>query len=216
MANDSRVFRNIGMLNIPSELIAEKNKLFAGGAFLELLEIQMSEISETMRIVNNNDDVGWNGYTWQKFQFEPGEFSESSEGETSRVTIKINNVLRVTQRYIEQTENGLIDEQVIYRLIHSDHLDKAPAITVNLTVLKVECDELWAHFTLGAENFFLRRFPLHTYSRKICRYEQFKGTACGYSGSETECNRTFARCIELGNQARFGGQPAIPGGFFDV
>lgn len=204
------------MLNIPSELIAEKNKLFASGAFLELLEIQMSELSETLRVVNNNDDVVWDGHTWQKFQFEPDDFSESQEGETSRVGIKVSNVMRVTQGYIEQTEDGLVEDEVIYRLIHSDHLDKDPAITINFTVLKAECDELWTYFTLGAENFFLNRFPLHVYSRKVCRYEVFKGTGCGYGGSEAQCDRTFARCIELGNQARFGAQPGIPGGSFDV
>ena len=204
------------MLTIPSELIAEKNKLFASGAFLELLEIQMSELSETLRVVNNNEDVIWDGQTWQKFQFEPEDFSESQEGETSRVGIKVSNVLRVTQGYIEQTDDGLIGDTVIYRLIHSEHLDKAAAITINSTIQKGECDELWAHFTLGAENFFLNRFPLHAYSKNICRYKVFKGTACGYSGSETTCNRTFARCVELGNQLRFGNCPGLPGGFFDV
>jgi len=122
----------------------------------------------------------------------------------------------VTQGYIEQTEDGLIGDTVVYRLIHSEHLDQDPAITQYFEVQKVECDELWAHFTLGAENFFLSRFPLHAYSKNICRYEVFKGTACGYSGAETTCNRTFARCIELGNQERFGGQPGLPGGFFEV
>ena len=28
---------------------------------------------------------------------------------------------------------------------------------------------------------------------------------CGYTGSETDCNRSFARCEELGNKTRFGG-----------
>ena len=204
------------MLLIPSELIAEKNKLFASGAFLELLEIQMSELSETLRIVNNNEDITYNGYTWQRFQFEPGDFKESQEGETPRVEIKVSNVLRVTQGYIEQTEEGLVGDTVIYRMIHSDHPDKAPAIIVWFQVLNVVCDEVWAVFTLGAENFFLNRFPLHVYKRNICRYEVFKSSRCGYSGAETSCARTFARCIELGNQARFGGQPGIPGGFFDV
>lgn len=204
------------MLSIPSELIIEKNKLFQSGAFLELLEIEMSELSETLRIVNNNEDVSYKGYDYQKFQFEPGEFGENQEGETSRIVVKVSNVMRVTQGYIEQTENGLIKDAVVYKLIHSENLDIDPVVTQNFEIQKVECDEIWAYFTLGAENFFLNRFPLHTYSRNICRYEVFKGSGCGYTGSETECNRTFARCIEIGNQLRFGGQPGLPGGFFDV
>ncbi|MFV3127114.1 hypothetical protein [Niveispirillum sp. KHB5.9] len=37
-----------------------------------------------------------------------------------------------------------------------------------------------------------------------CRF-RFKGRNCGYVGTETSCNLTQARCMELGNQSRFGG-----------
>ena len=33
----------------------------------------------------------------------------------------------------------------------------------------------------------------------------FKGTECGYSGAETWCDFTKSRCVELSNQANFGG-----------
>lgn len=32
---------------------------------------------------------------------------------------------------------------------------------------------------------------------------------CGYTGSETECNRSFARCEELNNKTRFGAFPSV-------
>jgi hypothetical protein len=35
-----------------------------------------------------------------------------------------------------------------------------------------------------------------------CLWE-FKGTGCGYSGGETACDGTHARCVALSNQARF-------------
>lgn len=37
----------------------------------------------------------------------------------------------------------------------------------------------------------------------------FKDTTCGYSGAETQCDRTYDRCIELINEARFGGHPFL-------
>lgn len=207
-------------LSIPSSLIAEKNKLFSGGAFLELLQVDMSENSQTLRIVNNNDDIDWDGQTWQKFQFQPGNFVESNEGETPQITVKVSNVLRAVQGHVENTEKGLVGDNATYYLIHSDNLSETtPVITQNFTILGVSCDELWVEFLLGAENFFLRSFPLNTYKRKICRYKApdgFKGTRCGYSGVETTCDRQFSTCVSYGNQQRFGGQPSIPGGFFDV
>ena len=207
-------------LNIPSSLIAEKNKLFSGGAFLELLKIVMSENSQTLRIVNNNEDVIWDGQTWQKFQFQAGDFSESNEGETPQVTVKVSNILRAVQGHVENTDKGLVGDVVSYYLIHSDNLlENTPVISQNFTILGVKCDENWVEFLLGAENFFLRAFPINMYKRMICRYKSpdgFKGIRCGYSGGESLCDRTFSTCISYGNQARFGGQPSIPGGFFDV
>ncbi len=32
---------------------------------------------------------------------------------------------------------------------------------------------------------------------------------CGYTGAETECNRSYDRCIELNNQTRFGNTPGV-------
>ena len=204
------------MLTLPSDLIAEKNKLYSAGSFIELIEIQSTGLSSTVYLANNNEDVAWNGNTWQRFRFESGEFSESDEGETQTVSIKVSNVSRIVQGYIEQTSNGLIGDTIIYRLIHVDHLNESAAITTTLTILECVCDEMWVTFTLGLQNFFLRRFPAHIYSRTICRYEEFGGTACGYSGSSTSCDRRFSTYITLSNSSRFGGQPGIPGGLFDV
>lgn len=43
-----------------------------------------------------------------------------------------------------------------------------------------------------------------------CRWKKFKGTECKYAGAETECDRSYARCIELGNTANFGGFRWLP------
>ena len=39
----------------------------------------------------------------------------------------------------------------------------------------------------------------------LCRWKRFKGNECGYSGAETECNRTYKRCNQLGNIDNYGG-----------
>lgn len=43
-----------------------------------------------------------------------------------------------------------------------------------------------------------------------CRWKEFKGTECGYAGSETWCDRTYARCEVLSNTASFGGFRWLP------
>lgn len=204
------------MLSLPSDLIAEKNKLYSTGSFIELIEIQSTTLGSTIYLANNNEDTTWNGRTWQRFRFESGEFSESDEGETQAVRINVSNISRIVQGYVEQTSNGLIGDIIVYRLIHKDHPTSDAAIENTFTILDCQCNDMWVTFTLGMQNFYLQRFPAHVFSRKICRYEVFKNTACGYSGASTSCNRTFETCISLSNSSRFGGQPAIPGGVFDV
>lgn len=39
-----------------------------------------------------------------------------------------------------------------------------------------------------------------------CPWRLFKGTECGYIGSETSCDRTYANCLSLSNADNFGGQ----------
>lgn len=39
-----------------------------------------------------------------------------------------------------------------------------------------------------------------------CRWKVFGGTECGYSGSESWCDRTYSKCSALGNTANFGGE----------
>ena len=55
----------------------------------------------------------------------------------------------------------------------------------------------WSQGTLG----------LHSAS---CRYQIFAGEYCKYSGSATQCDRTYTRCAALGNTANFGGFRWLP------
>ena len=52
-----------------------------------------------------------------------------------------------------------------------------------------------------------RTLSLHPPS---CRWKVFKGTECGYSGAETQCDRSYTRCTELSNTDNFGGFRWLP------
>lgn len=43
-----------------------------------------------------------------------------------------------------------------------------------------------------------------------CRWKSFGGTDCGYSGGSTWCDRTYKRCVALGNSTNFGGFRFLP------
>jgi phage-related protein len=60
---------------------------------------------------------------------------------------------------------------------------------------------------LGGRNPTKMRYPSDRYWADQCPYARgFKSDPrCGYSGAETSCNGSLARCEALGNEARFGG-----------
>lgn len=70
-------------------------------------------------------------------------------------------------------------------------------------------DEEEVSFTIASE---LVKWNQRTLSRHSasCRWKEFKGTECAYAGAEIWCDRTYTRCVALGNQANFGGFRWLP------
>ena len=203
------------MLSLSAAAIAEKNALGNASPFLVLLEIQLDV--DTIRVVQNTENVTWDGETWVAFPFKLSGLDEPVKGEMPRLTLQVGNASRAIQNYIEQDDGG-IDRVVILRVVHAEHLDLTdPEIRQDYIVTGTKCDSTWATFTLGAANAFRRRFPQNRCMKNFCRWAKFKGTQCGYSGAATECDRTLSRCKVLLNSERFGGFPGLGRqGFFRV
>jgi len=202
------------MLTLSSQAIIEKNKLSSTGAWLILLEINY-EGEDPIRLCYNTEDITWptvGGNLWQAFPFQIDDVKEDGKGGLPMFVIRVSNVNRVLMTYIEASSGG-VGASITLRVVHSDHLDLSdPELEETFEILSCSADEQWVSFTLGAENPMLQRCPKQRYLKDHCRYKEFKGTECGYSGGETECNRTLTRCKELSNGARFGGFPGIPTG----
>jgi phage-related protein len=200
------------MLNLPAEIIESKNRLYSNKQFFELLEIRMAD-GGVERIVNNNEDVTWNGRVWQKFRFEGGDNQENMDGEDNSIVILVSNVTGAMQGFLESSSNGMIGDTIIYRLVCED--SNKVAISGHFEIVDVQASAQWISFTVGAESWFLNRFPAHVYRRNVCRYWPYQTDICPFTNSEI-CDRKFATCISLGHGSDFGGQPGIPGGTFDV
>ena len=199
------------MLNLSSAAIIEKNKLSSTGAWLILVEIDFDGI-DPIRLAYNTENIVWSAHTWMAFPFELREMSEDSKGRLPSLEIRVSNVSRALMPYVEQSQGG-VGAKVIVRVVHSDHLDLVePELEETFTIVSCAADAAWVTFTLGAESPLLQRCPKQRFLKDHCRYKEFKGAECGYSGPETTCNRTFKQCVEYGNQARFGGFPGIPTG----
>ena len=205
------------MLTIPADIILEKNKLYSGDSFVELLEWQISETGETVRVANYNEDVYWGHNTWSKFRFEGGGETDSGGDSAETIQINVSAIDRVIQGYIETLTNGGIGDTVIYRRVHSAHLELGAAITASFSIVDIDAgpSNEWVTFNLGQENFFLSQFPANVFRRDVCRYRPSQTDVCPYVNNPV-CSRSFDNCIYLDQESVFGGQPGIPGGVFNI
>lgn len=201
------------MLDLSQAAILEKQKLQSDGVWLILLEIAIPSV-ETIYICRNTENITWDGVEWIAFPFELDDLKEDSKGGIPELTLRISNVTRALQNYLENIGGG-VGSKVTFRVVHSEHLDiLTPEIIEEFTIQHVTVDAEWAVFTLGAGDPLMKRFPPRRYLRNFCHFK-YKGIECGATSSLTSCNKTLINCRERDNSVRFGGFPTVSqGGFY--
>lgn len=195
-------------VTLPSNLIQAINSLDDPDPCLMLLEVDIPGLDEPLRLVNNEVDIDWNGVHWTAFAFVPDTVGNLTKGELPQIQVKVCNVARAVQGYVDAADGG-VGSEVTLRVVHAGNLSEAtPLIELVFTVVNASANHEWVTFTLSAANTFTRRFPKNKCLKNNCRY-MFKDAFCGYSGSETTCDRTLTRCRALSNSSRFGGFPGV-------
>lgn len=198
------------MLSIPPLLIRAASKADQTSPWLILLDVVLPD-SSVLYLVNNNEDIVFQGNTYLAFSFSFSGHGQDSKGKIPSVTITMSNVTGVIQQYME-ANNGLVGCPVTLRLVHVDHLaEDYSSLTLNLEILAPSANAKTASFVLGPPNPLKKRFPVDQYIAMHCRFAFKTDPRCGYTGTATECNRTLDQCRALGNSGRFGGHPGLDG-----
>lgn len=196
-------------ISISTAAVQEKNKLSSNGVFVLLLELHYDEVNDPIYICWNTVDVIWNGHTYTAMPFELGDLNETKEAELPTVTLGVWDIGRVLTPHLHQFGGGV--GTLAYIRVINTALSESTALreeVFSITEVAVDSQNK-IQFTLGAENLMTYRSPKNRFLKAHCRYKVFKGAYCGYSGSESDCDRTFSRCKALGNQSRFGGFPGV-------
>lgn len=195
------------MSNLSIASIIEKNRLSTTGADLVLLDILLST---PIYIVNNNENITWNGQEYIAFPFKLGSINYDGK-ETPNITLNVSNVTRSVGAALAQVKGGGGTE-VILRVVNSNILSE-PAMREEYFIVKNSGrDGTWCSITLGVVDEGQKRFPEKTTMKNFCSYlasTGFKGIECAYNGAETTCDGTLKRCRELNNSARYGGAPGV-------
>lgn len=197
-------------LDISTDGIIEKNKMNSSGVWLLLVKIAYKS-EDPVRLCLNNVNVTWDSQVWYPAIFSLSGITETKDGDVQSAPLTIVDFNGVIIPLLEQYK-GAVGADVDIYVVHSDHLSNtSPEVWVDAEVLAPSLDgNHTVTFRLGTVDLSSKRCPSERYLKNSCRFA-FKGAdgRCGYSGSETVCDRTFARCSALGNQMRYGGFPGV-------
>lgn len=210
------------MLPISSEVTQFKNDISSSESAILMLEIDIPNEPDPIRVCRNNEDVTWRTYLWQAFPFDIDDIKDDGSGEVPEFNIRVANASRAMEQYLQAynlwlKENGIVPISVnLYVISTADLANTDPIVQYSLNVSKFESNAEQVTFTLSFENFYTRRFPHNMMMRNSCRWA-FGSTECGYTPSVGEtCNRTLTACRSYNNSTRFGAFPSVGGNLSKV
>jgi len=159
--------------------------------------------------LNFDMDLIYNGIKWEARSFKYDNAIMTIKSEVDYVTFKIDNrdgfFTNLTKDY--DVRKSLV---TIYRFALQDpakivaHTMIFRGLLDNITITEEEASIRIANPFILWKIKTPRRIHQAT-----CMWE-FKGTECAYTGAETECDQTFERCKQLGNECNFGGFRFLP------
>ncbi|MFH2137445.1 MAG: hypothetical protein ABII88_02915 [Candidatus Omnitrophota bacterium] len=162
-----------------------------------------------LHLAGFDQDVTYNGVLYSKFPITHEFISENNQGQIDQVKVRLGNVSRLIQLYLEQLD--FRGKKVIIRMVWQDQLlDPDAYIDDVFYIDSYSADQKNVEFALTSKFDVLGvDLPARRYSRNSCAWK-FKSAECGYPGGETVCNKTKQRCKQLGNYERFGAFPSVP------
>ncbi|MCE5306377.1 MAG: DUF1833 family protein [Acidobacteriales bacterium] len=187
-----------------------KNSLESDGVWLVLAEITLPDAT-VLRVCRNTENVTWptaGGHEYAAFPFDLEEINDQNKSEVPRVALRVSNVTRALQGYLDASGGG-VGSSVIIRVVHSKNLAETdPEFEAKFRCIDCTADNMWVTFFIGAASPWTVRFPRNRLLKDFCRW-RFKSAECAYSGGETTCDKTLTQCRLRSNSARFGGFPGV-------
>jgi len=155
--------------------------------------------------------IAYDGNTYgpRPFTFDPITYSAGTI--VNRARIKIDNLdSTFTAIFVGSTVQGSnVDLDLIVVDANGSVLGPATVKIFEGIIDSWQLDETQVSIDITSilNRWTQKTIMLHPSS---CRWKKFKGTECGYTGSATWCDRSYARCKALGNTANFGGNRWLP------
>lgn len=107
------------MVTLDSAALLIKNQLVDTGSWVLLLDLASPDGLTTIHICSNTVDVVKDGITYIAFPFDLDNITENAKGELPTLSLKVSNVNRLVQSYIEQDETLGSNWDVTLQVVHS-------------------------------------------------------------------------------------------------
>ncbi|MFT4064269.1 hypothetical protein [Paraburkholderia sp.] len=198
--------------------VIEKNRLSSDVAYLAMLEIDVPDpatgtILETLRYVNNTENVVRNGNTYEAVQFSLDVKAEL--GAMPSVSLSFYDYAQHVLSKMKDNQGG-VGFKVTITVVSATNLDGDPEVAEYFEVTDASAANYVVQFTLGAENALTRQFPRRIQRRDFCQWIYRDANTCRYSGSINGCDHTLDGpngCRAHQNTENFGGCPnLVPSG----
>lgn len=147
------------------------------------------------------------GILYDPFPLEHGAIQTTKESRLAQLDLSASNVTRQLAYWVDMGQ-GFLNMPATLTIAAHDDLAAGAAFTRDFTIAGLAQTNKAITFRMEQPNYFLRRAPRDTYQRDRCRHA-FKGRLCNYLGPLTDCNRSVARCIQIGDDEVANGRPRM-------
>lgn len=187
-------------------LIEEKNKISQDQPWLLFLTMTNVAKDLTLRLVRNTENITFKGHEYIAFPFEIDSIPEVTIGSLPTLAIKVSNVDRQIQGYIEQDATFGSGWEVIISLAHVSQLNGTTLLNQVVEIehrfqsLDLIADNEFITINLGVKNPMLVQFPRQQFAGGFCQRTFNDGIGCPYSTqgtngtTYTNCNKTLDSC----------------------
>jgi phage-related protein len=189
----------------------QSNQIANNGAWIILLELTLG--TTTFRLANNNLAIIYNTYSYEPYPFKIDPIQESLKGDLPQMTLMVANVGRYLEPYLHQYAGGVGVAITLTVVFVQNNVTYTVGISETFNISSTKSDANWVYFTLSINDPLTKRFPRDRYIASMCRH-RFKSVMCRYVGAATTCDKTLARCEELGNSTQYGGSPGVAEGVY--
>lgn len=200
-------------IDLIQPLIEEKNKVSAEQPWLLFLTMTNVAKDLTLRLVKNTENITYKGHEHIAYPFEIDSIPEASRGSLPTLSIKVSNVDRQIQAYVEQDATFGSGWEVIITLAHISQLngtslpDQVAEIEHKFQSLDLTADNEWLTINLGVKNPMLVQFPRQQYAGGFCQRTFNDGVGCPYTTQGknniyTLCKKTLTNCKDRFSENR--------------